>query len=364
MLTVACLCSVLRHPHLLQPKSMFRKDNLLFIVQDHVNGGDVFSLAKRAGPHGLPERAARFLVQQLVHTLIFAHDYNITLQDIDPSRLLLSWNDKAVPVLRVNALQPLQKLWPSTASVRAPGPCPLPRLHPELCAMCRRCCRQACSLRLALPHAVHAGLTRCDWCVQQAGRARRVATMYSSIHWLRETIGGADAEAQARAAASCDLWSVAATLYFLLFGCWPFSKAQISRWLETPAEEWNDDDLISYSRAPRSPPAVCAAAEACPLQRACSDSGVGAGEGASPPSDEVVAFLKAVFATGRHTLAQTQAASRDLTLAAVAQTEWFREDLPDGVDRMNAECRAKTEHVRASPQFAEQRQQLMQLAAY
>eukprot|EP00892_Ulva_mutabilis_P002155 jgi/Ulvmu1/11940/UM082_0019.1 len=275
--------SALRHAHLLALKSIWRRGRLIFIVQEHAGGGDVFSLAKRAGSPGLPERAAQFLFQQLVYTLLFGHEYSITLQEISPSRLLIAWNQRSVPVLKISALQALR----SQSSRTGQGP------------------------------------------------PSRVATMYSSIHWLREDLAGLHGPARAHAAATCDLWSSAVTFYYLLFGRWPFSKTQISRWLVTPPAEWKDDEEVTYTR-----------------------------EGAALPSDDVIAFLKAVFATGRQGLSEVQAAGSGMTLEAVAEAAWFRRELPEGVDRMNADSKAKTDALRAAPQQEAQRQRLLELAAH
>lgn len=111
----ACLCSCIRHPHILHTKSLFRKNDLLFVVQEYANGGDLCSLAKRVTPHGLPERAVLFLIQQLVMTLIFSHSHGITLQETGPSKLLLSWSQKGLPILKFNTLQVQNDLWPQSA---------------------------------------------------------------------------------------------------------------------------------------------------------------------------------------------------------------------------------------------------------
>ena len=81
----------------------------------------------------------------------------------------------------------------------------------------------------------------------------KMATLCSSIHYLREGIGAADKETQAIAASTCDLWSVAVIYYFLRCGCWPFSKAQIGLWPQTPVTKWQDDGLVQYTRASSDP---------------------------------------------------------------------------------------------------------------
>lgn len=89
--------------------------------------------------------------------------------------------------------------------------------------------------------------------MQGPAKLERVASMYTSVHWLREGLVLRSASVQAAAADTCDLWSVAVTLYFLLFGRWPFSRAQISRWPHTAPADWTDDSHVSYDSTPLPP---------------------------------------------------------------------------------------------------------------
>lgn len=74
------------------------------------------------------------------------------------------------------------------------------------------------------------------------------ATMYMCPQLLREAVRGHEHEAEVLAVA--DIWALAVILYFLLFGCWPFSQDQIRQWPVTPAAEWRDDAAVSYELAP------------------------------------------------------------------------------------------------------------------
>lgn len=94
----------------------------------------------------------------------------------------------------------------------------------------------------------------------------------------------------------------------------------------------------------------------------CLTTGWHAVEGVSPLSDQEVAFLKAVFATGRQTLAQVKTSCSEMSLTAVAETAWFRNDMPDGVDQMNAESQTKSEQARSFLQDQGRWQQLQRLA--
>lgn len=69
----------------------------------------MFGLAKRCAGAGLPEAAARFLIQQLALTFIFAHTYGISLQEVSPAKLLVAWSPKGMPLLKANLLKTPQR---------------------------------------------------------------------------------------------------------------------------------------------------------------------------------------------------------------------------------------------------------------
>ena len=96
------LCSELHHPHIVQPKSLIRTPDFLCIVTEYANGGDLFRMVRRGGAHGLPVPAARFLFQQLILALEFCHSVDIYIRNINPSNLLIFWNDKGMPILKIS----------------------------------------------------------------------------------------------------------------------------------------------------------------------------------------------------------------------------------------------------------------------
>lgn len=61
-------------------------------------------------------------------------------------------------------------------------------------------------------------------------------------------------------AAVCDVWALAATLFYLCFGRWPFTPDQISAWATQPTAAWNDDVGIFDGVWPR---------RACPRVARC-----------------------------------------------------------------------------------------------
>ena len=48
-----------------------------------------------------------------------------------------------------------------------------------------------------------------------------------------------------------DMWAVATLLYFMLYGCWPFTKEEQSSWETTSRENWSDDANV-WERNPNT----------------------------------------------------------------------------------------------------------------
>jgi len=85
-----------------QPKSLIRTKDFLCVGVEYANGGDLYRMVRRGGPKGLPVPAARFLFQQLILALDFCHGQGIFLRNINPSNLLVFWNDKGMPILKIS----------------------------------------------------------------------------------------------------------------------------------------------------------------------------------------------------------------------------------------------------------------------
>lgn len=192
-------CSSLHHPHVVQPKSLIRTPDFLCIVTELANGGDLFRMVRRGGDHGLPAPAARFLFQQLILALEFCHEMGIYIRSINPSNLLIFWNDKGMPILKISDFRVAK-------DVKLQGPAQTPV----------------------------------------------VATMYTCPHMIRQA--GRDRKLWEDLAPVCDVWSAVVTLFFLLTGRWPFSKDQIIAWATTPEDKWTDDDSAMESAPPLPAP--------------------------------------------------------------------------------------------------------------
>lgn len=99
-----CPCSAIVHPHILIPRSLLRTPRALCIMADLANGGNLFRMVRRGGPAGLPAAAAAFLFQQLTVAAHFGQGHDMWLHLLSPSKLLIAWNEKGMPVVKVNAI--------------------------------------------------------------------------------------------------------------------------------------------------------------------------------------------------------------------------------------------------------------------
>lgn len=101
--SAGCPCSAIVHPHILIPRSLLRTPSALCITADLANGGNLFVMVRRARD-GLPAAAAAFLFQQLTVTAHFGMRHGLWLHLLPPSKLLVAWNEKAMPIVKVNAI--------------------------------------------------------------------------------------------------------------------------------------------------------------------------------------------------------------------------------------------------------------------
>eukprot|EP00892_Ulva_mutabilis_P003116 jgi/Ulvmu1/12805/UM097_0034.1 len=193
--------SSLHHPHIVQPKSLIRTADFLCVVVEYANGGDLYRMVRRGGAKGLPAPAARFLFQQLVLALDFCHRHGIFLRDINPSNLLIFWNEKGMPILKISDFRLAKNVW-----------------------------------------------------VEGQAETPVVATMYTCPQMIRQA-GLPCGEEWRDLAPVCDVWSAVVTLYFLLQGSWPFTKQQIIAW-GTTHEEWADDKKALEALSPNVPKEV------------------------------------------------------------------------------------------------------------
>lgn len=102
--TSACMCRSLVFPHLSTATSLLRTPSALCVLAEYASGGSLFGMVRRGSAAGLPTPAAAFLFQQLTVTAHFGRGVGLWLHRVRPAKLLVAWNDKAMPIVKVNVV--------------------------------------------------------------------------------------------------------------------------------------------------------------------------------------------------------------------------------------------------------------------
>jgi hypothetical protein len=97
---IAWLCSSLFHPHVLTISDAITTPRFLCLVTDQVHGETLASYVHSRGH--LPEKAAKFLFQQLCMVLSFCHLRSTYLPHLTPDNVVVDWvPGKKLPVLKL-----------------------------------------------------------------------------------------------------------------------------------------------------------------------------------------------------------------------------------------------------------------------
>jgi len=85
------LMKLIQHPNIVQLYDVYESKTDLYIVMEHVQGGELFDyLVKRTR---LPEAEALVFFQQIISGLDFCHQHLISHRDLKPENLLLDANN-------------------------------------------------------------------------------------------------------------------------------------------------------------------------------------------------------------------------------------------------------------------------------
>lgn len=87
-------CDVLQHldhPNIVHLEKVFRSESAIFILQELVTGGDLFSYIQKRGT-GLQSTEAAVITYQLLKGIEYLHDRNIVHRDLKPDNILISAN--------------------------------------------------------------------------------------------------------------------------------------------------------------------------------------------------------------------------------------------------------------------------------
>ena len=83
------ILSSIRHPNIIGLEKVFVTDNTIYMFQDLISGGDLFSYLELK--HGkLSEVESAVVIRQIVIALCFLHDNNIVHRDLKPDNILMS----------------------------------------------------------------------------------------------------------------------------------------------------------------------------------------------------------------------------------------------------------------------------------
>eukprot|EP00892_Ulva_mutabilis_P008256 jgi/Ulvmu1/5802/UM025_0057.1 len=272
------------HPHVLAPRTVLNDGRFISIVTDEPNGGGLYPMVRRGGDGGLAAPGARFMTQQLAVTADYLHGQGLFLHQLSPSALMVKWGDRSLPVVMVRTYQ-----LPGDA-IFAAGKATLHTAAQDVRRMARA---RAATRRSPLSHASAAPDATAS---TQLDNAYKVA---------------------------CDVWAIAVSFYFQLFGAFPFIRDQLSGWAACPAAQWDSDTHVSFMK-----------------------------RDGSVVDERIVTWLKDVFACGR--LSEREFAERLGSMrSALLEQAWFVEDLPEGAAAMKKQYTAMTQsrsgskHMRA-----------------
>ena len=93
------LCSALFHPHIVTVNDALVTTNFFCLITEAVHGGTLASYV--LGKGSLPERAAKFLFQQLCMVLAFCHERGVAVGHLTPDRIVIDWAPGKLPVLKL-----------------------------------------------------------------------------------------------------------------------------------------------------------------------------------------------------------------------------------------------------------------------
>mgnify|MGYP001057117960 CR=1 FL=1 len=81
---------LIRHPNILTLHDVYESNSDLYLVLDHVEGGELFDYLVKRGR--LPEREALIFFQQVISGLDYCHQHLVCHRDLKPENLLLDAN--------------------------------------------------------------------------------------------------------------------------------------------------------------------------------------------------------------------------------------------------------------------------------
>jgi serine/threonine protein kinase len=144
-------CSSLFHPHIVTVNDAMATRNFFCLVTEPVHGGTLASYVHGKG--SLPEKAARFLFQQLVMVIAFCHSRGVYVTHLTPDRIVIDWAPGKLPVLKLAdcGFATGRQVWAPCACAASPRK----RVRNEPASLIRRSAYKPAhvSMRLCCTHA-------------------------------------------------------------------------------------------------------------------------------------------------------------------------------------------------------------------
>ncbi|KAF2659058.1 Pkinase-domain-containing protein, partial [Lophiostoma macrostomum CBS 122681] len=88
----------LSHPNIVTIEKVFWSSNSIYIFQELVSGGDLFSYLEYKGGH-LCEVEAAVIVRQILKGVVYLHDQNIVHRDLKPDNILMTSLDEGARIV-------------------------------------------------------------------------------------------------------------------------------------------------------------------------------------------------------------------------------------------------------------------------
>ena len=82
------IMKICQHPNIIQLLDIFENSDYIFIVMEHLQGGDLFNYLEQKKFH-IPEERACYIVSSMILALSYLHAYGIAHRDLKPENILL-----------------------------------------------------------------------------------------------------------------------------------------------------------------------------------------------------------------------------------------------------------------------------------
>lgn len=86
-----------QHPHIIRLLDLFENQDYIYIVMEHLTGGDLFNYLERRD-FVITENRAKELSHQLASALFYLHSFGIAHRDLKPENILMASDEESAPL--------------------------------------------------------------------------------------------------------------------------------------------------------------------------------------------------------------------------------------------------------------------------